>query len=252
MPKTESSVIVPSRFDEDYIYFMELGQSSKKTAEQVALIIDLIRPSQSSRILDAPCGAGRISLQLARAGFDVIGLDGQPLYISEAEKKKALLNVHCQFVLGDLRTQRFHNEFCAVVSWFVSIGYFDRETDKQIIANYFDALDTGGTLLLDHIYLPGYEAKRKIEPDQIRTIKRDEGSMTISSQYDWNKKLHKVFRKVNRCGKASSTSYTIQLYSPMEITELLFNTGFSSVEVLPKWQKTLNETQVSCVFKAIK
>jgi SAM-dependent methyltransferase len=49
-------------------------------------------------VLDAGCGTGRVAIELARRGFDVVGLDADPGMLSAARAKAPEL----EWVLGDL------------------------------------------------------------------------------------------------------------------------------------------------------
>ena len=49
-----------------------------------ARLVDAMLP-RGARVLDAGCGQGRIGGFLAGAGHDVVGVDGDPVLIAEAE-----------------------------------------------------------------------------------------------------------------------------------------------------------------------
>jgi SAM-dependent methyltransferase len=54
--------------------------------------------ARRSRVLDAGCGPGRIGGHLASAGHDVVGVDVDPVLISEAEK----VHPAARWLVGDL------------------------------------------------------------------------------------------------------------------------------------------------------
>jgi SAM-dependent methyltransferase len=49
-------------------------------------------------VLDAGCGTGRVAIEMARRGFDVVGLDADPSMLSAARDKAPDI----EWVLGDL------------------------------------------------------------------------------------------------------------------------------------------------------
>ncbi len=81
------------------------------------------------RILDVPCGEGRIAGRLARHGCDVVGVDQSELFLEIAEQRWPSVS----FVRADMRQLAFEGEFDAVVSWFTSFGYFDRTENDEVL-----------------------------------------------------------------------------------------------------------------------
>jgi SAM-dependent methyltransferase len=62
-----------------------------------------------SRVLDLGCGAGRTTLPLARAGFDVVGVDISPMMIAAARELAAGEGVTVRYEVGDAVQLQFAN-----------------------------------------------------------------------------------------------------------------------------------------------
>ena len=62
---------------------------AEEEARNVASLLKTIGVVESSKILDLGCGNGRIAVNLAKLGYDVIGIDISPLLVSDAKKKAA-------------------------------------------------------------------------------------------------------------------------------------------------------------------
>ncbi len=77
------------------------------------------------RILDLACGTGIPPLELARRGYEVVGLDlpGEMLAVARRKAKKEGLKV--EFIRGNALEIDFEEEFDAVTMFFSSITYFD-------------------------------------------------------------------------------------------------------------------------------
>ena len=52
------------------------------TKKEVDFLIDQLKLQGNERILDLACGYGRHSLELARRGYDVTGIDITPEYVN--------------------------------------------------------------------------------------------------------------------------------------------------------------------------
>lgn len=103
-----------------------------------------------SRILDLACGAGRQTIELARRGHRVLGVDGAEEALSEARHaaRQERLNVH--FLKSDIRQIPYRAEFDAVVNLFDSFGYFPAERDDlRALEAVCKALKPRGRFLID-------------------------------------------------------------------------------------------------------
>jgi SAM-dependent methyltransferase len=104
---------------------------------------------KGSRILDLACGYGRISIELASRGYNVLGSDFSNYFLeigrSEAIKKK----VKVEFVRGDMRDIRYYDEFDGVVCWSNSFGFFSDEENEKVLHLVVNSLKRNGRLMLD-------------------------------------------------------------------------------------------------------
>ncbi|MDX6602334.1 MAG: hypothetical protein QOF13_1536 [Solirubrobacterales bacterium] len=121
-----------------------------RTGAEVDRALAMLGARGGERVLDMACGTGRHSHELARRGFDVVGVDISPdlLTIAEADAEAESLSV--SFVAADLRELGFEEEFDLVLNLNDgAIGYFETEEENhrtfEVIAA---ALRPGGGNLL--------------------------------------------------------------------------------------------------------
>jgi len=103
-----------------------------------------------ARVLDLACGSGRQTLELARRGYRVLGLDLQEGPLAEARRaaREERLNVH--FLKTDIRQIAYRGEFDAVVNLFATITYLPNDRDHfRVLDSARKGLKSGGRLLLD-------------------------------------------------------------------------------------------------------
>ena len=70
------------------------------TKQEVDFLVEDLALLPGARVLDAGCGPGRHSLELARRGFSVVGLDRSPDFIGQAKAARGDLDI--EFVVGDV------------------------------------------------------------------------------------------------------------------------------------------------------
>ncbi len=126
---------------------------AKEEAYAIANILGKNNISQG-KILDLMCGNGRLALNLARFGFEVIGLDLSEVLIRDAERRAHELGVkdNVRFYVGDarelLRILSDEAPFDAIINAWSSIGYYDEETDVKIFSEAAKLTRENGLLLI--------------------------------------------------------------------------------------------------------
>lgn len=79
---------VPSElFDDDYLYFYGDVLGPQRSDADAALISELLSLRTGMRVLDAPCGEGRISGRLAGRGCEVVGIDASERFLAIARDR---------------------------------------------------------------------------------------------------------------------------------------------------------------------
>lgn len=130
------------------LYAHRDDQEARKLSD---LIHPRFPPSDHPRLLDLACGRGRHSLNLARLGYAVTGLDLSPRAISIAREKLASQHLKADFILGDMRDP-LPDTFDGIVNLFTSFGYFDDDDQNRTVLRSIRAmLRPGGFLVLDYL-----------------------------------------------------------------------------------------------------
>jgi SAM-dependent methyltransferase len=195
---------------------------------EVDSILKLLRPEPRGAILDLCCGPGRHSLELARQGFSVVGVDRTSLYISEAKKRAKAEKLKVEFVRQDMRRFRRPGAFDAAINMFTAFGYFkDPQDDRRVLLNVHRSLKPGGMLLMD---LLGKEILARVFRQ--RDWHEENGVMfleerKLSQAWSWIDSRWIMIKGARR--KEFAVSH--RLYSAKELTDLLQACGFESVNV---------------------
>ncbi|MFC2036779.1 class I SAM-dependent methyltransferase [Chloroflexota bacterium] len=159
-------------------------QSWEAAAKEVDLVIALLGVQPGAAVLDLGCGVGRHSLEWARQGYHVTGVDRTATYLRTASEKAAAEDLELELVQADMREFLRPGAFDAAINLFTSFGYFeDPAEDRQVVDNLFQCLKPGGTLVMEmmgkevlaRIFLPRdwqelpdgalFLQERKMKPD---------------------------------------------------------------------------------------
>jgi SAM-dependent methyltransferase len=117
-----------------------------KTVSEVDPFMTMLRPRGDERVLDMGCGTGRHSLELARRGFSVVGVELLQANVEVGREAAAAQSLPVELVQADLRELDFEGEFDIVATFNDGgIGYFETEAENlrtfEVIAR---ALRHGG------------------------------------------------------------------------------------------------------------
>ncbi len=111
-----------------------------KTVSEVDRFITMLKPQGGERILDLGCGTGRHSLELARRGFPVVGIELLEANVKVGTEAAQAQSLDAEFRQADLRELDIHEEFDIVVTFNDGgIGYFETDAENlrtfEVIAN---------------------------------------------------------------------------------------------------------------------
>jgi len=77
---------------------------TKNTSREIDFLVAALGLSQGARVLDVGCGPGRHSLELARRGMEVVGVDISPDFVRLASEAALSDRLDATFVACDART----------------------------------------------------------------------------------------------------------------------------------------------------
>ena len=111
---------------------------------------DIANLAPGSNVLDAGCGLGRISVELAALDLDVTGVDIIQSELDAAQDSALAEGVELTLVNHDLRTFHAPNQFDCAVNLYTSFGYCDTiDEDMQILRNIAESVKPGGTFIME-------------------------------------------------------------------------------------------------------
>lgn len=127
-------------------YFTIYADKEAEAALEGPALADLLALPPGSRVLDLPCGWGRLHPHLRGMGYDVFGGDLSALNLRRHQLEHPAPLVRMDFRALPFRSAIADGVFCAFTSW----GYFasDQDNLRQLL-EFARVLRPGGVLLLD-------------------------------------------------------------------------------------------------------
>ena len=211
--------VEPFLFDEEHL------EAAPTEVEQIITLVDL---EPESSVLDLCCGPGRHSLEFARKGHYVTGVDRTKYYLEKAGNRAKEEKLNIDFIQEDMRTYSDPDKFNLAVMLFTSFGYFtEPEENKQVLLNVHRSLKPNGSFIIE---VMGKEVLARIFQD--RGWREIDGTFLLEER-----KMSEDWRFINnrwiviKDEKIQEFAFTLRVYSAVELSDLLGDCGFDTVAI---------------------
>ncbi len=220
-------------FDENYLKEYEKGltlERAQKEADFINSTLNLPQPAEGARILDLCCGHGRHTVELAAAGYSMIGQDLSATFLDLAKDAAAARNLQIRFIQADMRQIPFERELDAVINLFSAFGYFDDDAENQKVLDAVGrALKPGGKFLIDLLntlriirdFLP--QSWDELSDGTVVLTKRNYNILT-----GYNEECRTY---IAPDGSKREIHLALRLYFYPEFTEMLNRVGLAPIQV---------------------
>ncbi len=182
-------------------------------------VLDL---SPGERVLDAPCGDGRIGREFARRGYRVTGLDITPSLLKAGRREAKAEGLDVEWVEGDMRKLAWRNRHHLALCWWGSFGYFSDADNLRHVKAVARGLKPGGVFALDthspETLFPSFASRSWTERNGVLSLTENTyDTATGRIESEWT---------LIRGGKRRVARSSIRLYTVRELHELFRQAGF--------------------------
>ena len=180
-------------------------------------------------VLDLACGTGRMTVELADRGYDMIGVDGSADMLSEAYSAGG---DRILYLLQDMRSFELYGTVGAIVSCLDSINYLLSEEDlKKTFALAHNYLDPDGLFLFD-VNTP-YKFDT-VYGDNAYVLEDETSLCAWQNEYDRESGLCRFYLSIFEEGKdgrytRADEEQCERCYTREQLTDTLSRNGFSDI-----------------------
>jgi SAM-dependent methyltransferase len=207
--------------------------------KQVTWIHNELLSRMPTRILDLGCGPGLYTHQLSMLGHRCVGIDYAPASIAYAIEKAQQEMSSCQYVLDDIRTAEYGDDFRLVMFLYGEFNSLSPLDARSIVGNAYNALRSDGILLLEPHTFQG--VKERSEPPTSWSSRQAGLFSSIPHvrlvERTWDEIQHTTTIRYYIIDGATCnvTRYaqSAQAYTNEEYSALLTNSGFNDIKFVP-------------------
>jgi SAM-dependent methyltransferase len=214
-------------FEREWLDYLSLPSDHEVTLRQVDFLVERLALEPRASVLDVGCGRGRHSVELARRGFRVTGIDLSPRSLELARAAAAEAEVEVEFRRVDMRELDYDSAFDGAFNVFTSFGYFEEDAENErALHGIARALRPGGRFLIDIInpiaLARVYRERewREFDDGSLLTEQRWQDQLTGRGGGTWT--------FIHRDGTRSVLEHSVRFYAPWELRSMLERAGLEA------------------------
>ena len=191
--------------------------------------------NRDAKILELCCGTGRLTLPIAKDGYNICGVDYTSSMLEQAKAKASEAGVEITFIKADIRTLDLHEKFDFIFIPFNSIHHLYKNEDLFEVFNVVkNHLKDGGLFLLD-CFNPNiqYIVEGEKEQQEIAAYTTDDGREVLIKQtmrYENATQINRIEWHYFINGEFHSIqNLDMRLFFPQELDSYLEGAGFEII-----------------------
>ena len=195
----------------------------------------LLPKNKGAKILELCCGTGRLTIPIAKDGYDICGVDYTSSMLGQAKLKASDMGLEINFIEADIRTLNLQEKFDLIFIPFNSIHHLYTNEDLfKALNGVKNHLKEGGSFLLD-CFNPDIEyiVEAGKEQTTIAEYTTDDGRDVLIKQvmhYENATQINRIKWHYYINGRFHSIqNMDMRLFFPQELDSYLERAGFNVI-----------------------
>lgn len=207
--------------------FWREAMTPEATSAEADFLEKRLELAPGARVLDVPCGDGRLSIELARRGHRMTGVDISPDFLEAARESAERKDLSISWRQSDMRDLPWQEEFDAAFCGGSSFGFLGDDGDAAFLTSVCRVLKTDARFAIDavkaaEVILPEFRERNELERAGFHFL----GENRYDHQSGWVDTLYTVTRQ----GRSESRQASYRVYTYREAAQMLEAAGFANCE----------------------
>ena len=222
----------------DLIYDANIYDGMNTSMDDLQFYKRWLPKNKDARILELCCGTGRLTLPIAKDGYDISGVDYTASMLHQAKMKAAEAGLRINFIQADIRTLDLQKKYDLIFIPFNSIHHlYENEDLFKVLHVVKNHLKDGGLFLLD-CFNPNirYIVEGEKEQQEIATYTTGDGrevSIKQTMRYENKTQINRIEWHYFINGEFNSIqNLDMRMFFPQELDSYLEWNGFSIIYFL--------------------
>lgn len=209
-------ILIANQYSPRWFEHFHSAISDERTRHEVAFINAQAPLPEFRVIADICCGTGRHARALAAVGYEVTGVERDAMAVQTARQ----LGGGPSYICADVREPLLSSgTYDAIIVMSQSFGYFDDDTNAEVLGRLSHALRNNGIIVLD-LWNPNFFHEYQGE----RAIKLSHATIVETKHVSANRLLVRLDYQ-----DGNADEFDWQLFTPAQMTKLADTAGLDLI-----------------------
>ena len=218
--------------------------------------MELLQLTKAKKIADLGCGTGRVTIGLAKAGYEITGIDPNEEAVLRAQNKDNAQSV--SWIIGDSQDLTTNAYDAVIMTANVAQVFISDESWNSVLQDVFTALKTGGHFIFDarNPQAKAWEEWQKDETvDELQDVYTGDPLLYWDEYEGFDRNVFTFYEKIKNVNTDITHEAKVQLIfrSYEEISSALEKAGFSTVNAYEDFKlQSATDQAKSFIFHCVK
>ena len=199
------------------------------TKQEIDFLLCEFNLQPGQHILDIPCGFGRHSIEFAKRGFNITGIDISPTFLQGLTAKINSERLNIKVIQGDILTVQLNEKFSGALCLGNSFGYFNFDRMKLLVGKVSSWLETGSKFIINSGMIAESILPNLAHYSENKTYTVGDITMDVTNVYHVEDSYMVSNLLYTKEGKKEEHSYKHYVFTLGEVKRLLKLCGLNTI-----------------------